>query len=124
MSGTCPAIIDRATIRSRSAPILTVLLAALLGGCGSDSTEEKLMQRVIAAEAAAASADAARVRAEQAVADLGNAEFADEAEGSEDFQGPEPEEEMAELAPAEQDPGGEVVAAPAPEPAPQGRMPA
>lgn len=124
MSGTCPAIIDRATSRSRSAPILTVLLAALLGGCGSDSTEEELMRRVVAAEAAAASADAARVRAEQTIADLGNAEFADEAVDFETIEGPEPEEEMAELAPAEQDPGGEVVTAPAPEPASQGRIPA
>ena len=124
MSGTCPAMIDRAPIRSRSAPILTVLLAALLGGCGSDSTDEELMQRVVVAEAAAASADAARVRAEQAVADLGNSGFAEEAEDYEDLEGQEPEEEMAEFDPADQDPGGEEVAAPAPEPAPQGRMPA
>ena len=124
MPGTCPAKIDCAAIRSHSAPILTVLLAVLLAGCGSDRAEEELMRRVIAAEAAAASADAARVQAEQAVANLGTAEFAEEAEFSSDIEGSGEEEEMAEIAPDDQDSNNEIVAPPAPDPAPQGRMPA
>jgi len=124
MTATCPATIDRAAIRSRSAPMVTVLLAVLLGGCGSDSSEEELMRRVVAAEAAAASSDAARVQAEQAVANLGGAEFADEAEFSEDPEGSGEEEEVAELAPYDQDSGNEVIAPPASDPAPQGQMPA
>ena len=124
MPGTCPAKIDRAAIRSRSAPMLTVLLAMLLAGCGSDSAEEELMRRAIAAEAAAASADMARVQAEQAVANLANAEFSEEAEFSEDLEGSGEAEEIAEFAPDDQDSNNEIVAPPAPEPAPQGRMPA
>ncbi len=124
MSGTCPATIDRAAIRSRSAPVLTVLLAVLLGGCGSDSAEEELMSRVVAAEAAAASADMARVQAEQALANLDNAEIDDEGELSENLEGSGEEEQVAELAPNDQDPVSEVIAPPAPEPAPPVQMPA
>ena len=124
MPGICPAKIDRAAIRSHSAPILTVLLAVLLAGCGSDGAEEELMRRAIAAEAAAASADVARIQAEQAVANLANAEFTEEAEFSEDLEGSGEEEEIAEIAPDDQDSNNEIVAPSAPDPAPQGRMPA
>ena len=124
MSGTCPAIIDRATIRSRSAPMSTVLLALLLAGCGSDRSEEELMRRVVAAEAAAASADAARVQAEQTLANFDNAEADDEGELSENFNDPVEDEQVAELAPNDQDTGGEMIAPPAPEPAPQAQVPA
>ena len=115
MPGTCPAKIDRAAIRSHSAPILTTLLAVLLAGCGSDSAEEELMRRAIAAEAAAASAEVARIQAEQAVANLANADFTEEAEFSEDLEGSGEEEEIAEIVPDDQDSNYEIVAPAAPD---------
>lgn len=128
MSATRPAIFDHAAFRSRTAPMLTVLFALLLTGCGSDSTEEELMRRVVAAEAAAATADTARVQAEQALANLDSADIADDAELSENPEDPGGQEEVADFAPNEQDPGSEAVAppapAPAPAPAPQEGMPA
>ena len=106
-----------------AAPILAATLALMLAACGSDQAEEELMRRVVIAEAAAARADAARIQAEKAVARIGNSEFAEEAEFTDDMDASE-EEGSPDLAPDNQGFDNEIVAPPSADPAPTGRMPA
>ena len=118
-------MIHRSAPRIAPAPLLAAMLALLLTGCGSDKEKEELLLRVAVAEAAVARAEAAKARAELAIAEVGNSEFADESEFVGD-PGESGEEEAAEIVPDNQGLDNEIVAppAPAPDPAPQGRMPA